>query len=172
MALFQVLAASADSVVRAGNKLYSVLACGGKIFFCGNGGSASAAQHMAAELTGRFVKERRPLAAIALTTDTSALTAIANDYGYEQVFARQLRALGSGDDCLVVLSTSGNSPNVVEAASAAKSIGMEVVGLLGRTGGAVVDLCDIAILVPSDVTARIQEAHEFIGHALCAHIDR
>lgn len=144
---------------------------GGKIFFCGNGGSAAAAQHMAAEFTGRFAKDRRPLAAIALTTDTSALTAIANDYGYEHVFARQLRALGGPDGCLVVLSTSGNSPNVVEAARAAVGLNMPIVALLGRGGGAVGELSGWPIIVPSDVTARIQEAHEFIGHALCAHIE-
>jgi D-sedoheptulose 7-phosphate isomerase len=144
---------------------------GGALFLCGNGGSAAAAQHLAAELTGRFVHDRPPLAAIALTTDTSALTAIANDYGYDQVFARQLRALGTEADLLVVLSTSGNSPNIVEAAKAALDIGMPVVGLLGRDGGEVRQFCRAAVCVPSNVTARIQEAHEFIGHALCAHIE-
>jgi D-sedoheptulose 7-phosphate isomerase len=144
---------------------------GGTLFFCGNGGSAAAAQHIAAELTGRFVEDRRPLAAIALTTDTSALTAIANDYGYEQVFARQLSALGTEADLLVILSTSGNPPNILEAARAAHNIGMPVVGLFGRTGGAAKQFCRAAICVPSDSTARIQEAHEFIGHALVAHVE-
>ena len=147
------------------------LEAGHKLFFCGNGGSAAAAQHIAAEFTGRFVKDRAPLAAIALTTDTSALTAIANDYGYEKVFARQLWALGSKGDILVLLSTSGNSPNLSKAAIAAAGKGMRSIGLLGRTGGNVRDLCDRTILVPSDSTARIQEAHEFIGHALVAHIE-
>ena len=161
-------------VFKAGEEIARCIDGGGKAFFCGNGGSAAAAQHIAAELTGRFVRERDPLAGIALTTDTSAITAIANDYGYEHVFARQLRALATTDDCLVVLSTSGNSPSVVEAAKAARTIGMlgiPVIGLLGRGGGKVKELCDIAVCVPSDVTARIQEAHEFIGHAMCAHIE-
>ena len=148
-----------------------VLERGFKVFFCGNGGSAADAQHMAAELTGRFVKDRKPLAALALTTDTSALTAIANDYGYEHVFARQVEALGSPGDCLVVISTSGNSPNVLEALRAAGRKGMGAIGLLGGEGGNAKDLCDWTIIVPSDVTARIQEAHGFIGHALCAHIE-
>ena len=172
--LFQCLPALTGDVVRAGDKIADCLKRGGRVYLCGNGGSAAAAQHIAAELTGRFVKDRKPLSAIALSTDTSALTAIANDYGYEQVFARQVLAHGSAWDCLVVLSTSGNSPSVVEAAKAAKTIigvGMPVIGLLGHDGGKVRELCDMTILVPSDVTARIQEAHEFIGHALCAHIE-
>ena len=159
----------AGAVQKAGDCMAYCLGHGGKVMLCGNGGSAATAQHIAAELTGRFVKERGPLAAIALTTDTSAITAIANDYGYAEVFARQINALGNTRDCLVVLSTSGNSPNVIEAARAAAF--MPVIGLLGRTGGAVAGSCSTAILVPSDVTARIQEAHEFIGHALCAHIE-
>jgi D-sedoheptulose 7-phosphate isomerase len=169
VALFQQMDGLADSVAKAGDAMADCLKRGGKIFFCGNGGSAADAQHMAAELTGRFVKDRRPLAAIALTTDTSALTAIANDYGYEHVFGRQLQALGRPGDCLVVISTSGNSPSVVEAAMVAITGGMTVIGLLGRGGG--MAPCDSAIVVPSNVTARIQEAHGFIGHALCAHIE-
>ena len=158
-------------VKAAGDLMADTLRNGGKVFFCGNGGSAAAAQHIAAELTGRFVKDRQPLAAIALTTDTSALTAIANDYGYSEVFARQLEALGQRGDCLVVLSTSGNSLNIEAAAVAAFKARIPVVGLLGRDGGAVARLCEPAIIVPSDSTARIQEAHEFIGHALVAHIE-
>lgn len=168
------MGALADVVAEAGAEIARCIDGGGKVFFCGNGGSAAAAQHMAAELTGRFLKERDPLPGLALTTDTSALTAIANDYGYEQVFARQLRALATSDDCLVVLSTSGNSPNVTEAAKVAQTvelIGIPVIGLLGRDGGKLREFCDVAICVPSDVTARIQEAHEFIGHALCAHVE-
>lgn len=168
--LFQCLPALTSQVVEAGDRMADTLRNGGRVFFCGNGGSAAAAQHLAAELTGRFVKDRQPLAGIALTTDTSALTAIANDYGYKQVFARQLQALGKPGDCLVALSTSGGSLNLVEAAAFAHGW-MDVVGLLGRNGGAVRGLCDTAIIVPSDVTARIQEAHEFIGHALVAHIE-
>lgn len=155
----------------AGDLMAATLKTGGKLFFCGNGGSAATAQHMAAELTGRFVKDRKPLAAIALTTDTSAITAIANDYAFDHVFARQLQALGKPNDCLVILSTSGNSPNIVEAELVAHGMGIPTVGLLGRTGGKVGKWCTAAILVPSDSTARIQEAHEFIGHALVAHIE-
>ena len=169
--LFNGLGELEDDFAHAAVWMAGCLVNGGKLFFCGNGGSAAAAQHMAAELTGRFVKDRRPLAAISLTADTSALTAIANDYAFDQVFARQLRALGTENDCLVVLSTSGNSPNIVEAAAAAQEIGMPVLGLLGRSGGRVRDLCSSAICVPSDSTARIQEAHEFIGHALVAHVE-
>jgi D-sedoheptulose 7-phosphate isomerase len=171
VALFNQLGALADAVSEAGDLMARCLDSGGKIFFCGNGGSAADAQHMAAELTGRFVRDRKPLAGIALTTDTSALTAIANDYGYEYVFARQLEALGEQRDCLVILSTSGESPNIAVAARAARSIGMPVIGLLGRGGGNAAHLCWTAVVVPGDVTARIQEAHEFIGHALCAHIE-
>jgi D-sedoheptulose 7-phosphate isomerase len=174
VALFEEMDGLAAVVREAGNEMARALEIEGKVFFCGNGGSAADAQHMAAELTGRFVRERRPLAGIALTTDTSAITAIANDYGYERVFARQLEALATIDDCLVVLSTSGNSPSVIEAARSARNIdgmGIPVIGLLGRTGGNVRALCTTAICVPSDVTARIQEAHGFIGHALCAHVE-
>lgn len=171
IALFQALHPQAGMVEYAGDLMATSLKMGGKVFFCGNGGSAAAAQHMAAELTGRFVKDRRPLAGIALTTDTSAITAIANDYDYSQIFARQLEALACERDCLVLFSTSGNSPNVIEAARAARGKGMVIVGLLGRDGGKVLGLCLAPILVPSDSTARIQEAHEFIGHALCAHIE-
>ena len=169
--MFTQLGALEDDVSEAGDLMADCLRAGGKVFFCGNGGSAADAQHMAAELTGRFVKDRRPLAGIALTTDTSALTAIANDYGYAHVFSRQIQALAGPNDCLVAVSTSGNSSNVVEAVMAAHEAGIPAVGLLGRDGGKVRNLCDVAVMVPSDVTARIQEAHGFIGHALCAHIE-
>ena len=162
----------------AGDEMADCLANEGQIFFCGNGGSAAAAQHIAAELSGRLVRDRRPLAGIALTADTAAITAIANDYGYDQVFARQIHALavGRGFHCLVILSTSGNSPNILEAVKAAHFQGMPVIGLFGRTGGKARELCapdgrSVAICVPSDSTARIQEAHEFIGHALVAHVE-
>ena len=138
---------------------------------CGNGGSAADSQHIAAELTGRFVKDRRPLAAVALSTDTSALTCIANDYSFDEVFSRQVLALGAPGDCLLTISTSGNSRNVIRAADAARSAGIKVIGLLGRDGGALRALCEVAIIVPSETTARIQEAHIFIGHTLCALVE-
>ena len=145
---------------------------GGKILLCGNGGSASDCQHIAAELTGRFLKERRPLPAIALTTDTSALTAIANDYGYSEVFSRQLEALANTGDTLIAISTSGNSENVIGAVNLAKSKALRVIGLLGRDGGRLKELCDISIVVPSDSTPRIQEAHILIGHTICEGIEK
>ena len=140
---------------------------GGTVFLCGNGGSAGDAQHLAAELTGRFVGDRRPLAAVALTTDTSAVTAIANDYGYEQVFARQLHALGRPGDLLVAISTSGRSPNVALAVQAAQELGMATIGLTGGDGGTLARSVDAAVVVPTGITARIQEAHITIGHILC-----
>lgn len=158
-------------VAAAAQVLADALAAGGKLLFCGNGGSAADCQHLSAELTGRFVHERRPLAALALTTDTSALTCIANDYAFEQVFARQLRALGRPGDVLVAISTSGHSPNVLAAADTARSMGMPCVGLLGRDGGALKSRCDPAIVVASQVTARIQEAHILIGHSLCGMLE-
>lgn len=158
-------------VAAAARVLADALAAGGKLLFCGNGGSAADCQHLAAELTGRFVHDRRPLAALALTTDTSALTCIANDYDFEQVFARQLRALGRPGDVLVAISTSGHSPNVLAAADTARALGMACVGLLGRDGGALKSRCDPAIVVPSQVTARIQEAHILIGHSLCGMLE-
>jgi D-sedoheptulose 7-phosphate isomerase len=147
------------------------LRAGGKILLCGNGGSASDSQHIAAELVGRFVADRTPLPAIALSTDTSALTAIANDYGYREVFARQVQALGRAGDCLIGISTSGNSDNVLAAVRTAKALGIRTIGLTGRGGGALAQECEIALVVPSDVTARIQEAHIFIGHILCEQIE-
>lgn len=162
-----------DSVVlQVGALAAQTLLSGGKILFCGNGGSASDSQHLAAELTGRFINDRKPLAAIALTTDTSALTSIANDYAFEDVFARQVMALGRPCDLLVGISTSGNSKNIIRAVEEAKAIGMTSVGLLGRDGGQLRGLCDHAIVVPSDVTARIQESHILIGHTLCGLIEQ
>lgn len=141
------------------------------IFFCGNGGSAADAQHIAAELVGRFKKERNGLPALALTTDTSILTAVSNDYGFEQVFSRQVQALVRKNDVVVGISTSGNSPNVVRAMEVAKELGAITVGMTGRNGGRLNDICDVCIKVPSDVTARIQEAHILIGHVVCQYLD-
>lgn len=140
--------------------------------FCGNGGSAADCQHLAAELTGRFIKDRRPLAAIALTTDTSALTSIGNDYSFDEVFARQVQGLGRSGDVLLAISTSGNSRNVIRAVEEALAAGMSVIGLLGREGGTLNELCDVAIVVPSQVTSRIQESHILIGHTLCEIIEQ
>jgi D-sedoheptulose 7-phosphate isomerase len=153
------------------NVIKDTLARGGKIIFCGNGGSAADCQHLAAEFTGRFVRERRPLAAIALTTDTSALTCIGNDYGFEFVFSRQLSAIGNPGDMLIAISTSGNSQNIITCAKTAREMGIATLGLLGRDGGKLKDICEHVIVVPSDVTARIQEAHIFIGHIFCELID-
>lgn len=160
------------AVAAAAGLMAGALAAGGKLMLCGNGGSAADCQHLAAELTGRFIDDRRPLAALALTTDTSALTCIANDYAFDQVFARQVRALGRPGDVLVAISTSGNSPNVLAAAAAAHELGIACIGLLGRDGGALKVLCDPAIVVPSTVTARIQEAHILIGHSLCGMLEQ
>jgi len=144
---------------------------GRKILICGNGGSAADAQHIAAELTGRYKIERKGLPAIALTTDTSALTAIGNDYGYEHVFSRQVEALARKGDLLIGISTSGNSRNVIYALQKAKEIGCRTIGFSGKGGGKMNDVCDLNIIVPSDDTARIQEMHIMIGHILCQLID-
>ncbi len=140
---------------------------GNKIIFCGNGGSASDSQHLAAELVGRYIIERGSLPSIALTVDTSALTAIANDYGYEQVFARQLSGLGKEGDVFVGITTSGNSGNIVAAVDVAKKMGITVMGFTGQGGGKLVELCDLCIKVPSDTTNHIQEMHIAVGHYIC-----
>jgi D-sedoheptulose 7-phosphate isomerase len=148
------------------------LRSGGKILVCGNGGSASDAQHFAAELVGRFERERPALPAIALTTDTSILTAIGNDYGFDRVFARQVEAVGRAGDVLLGISTSGGSPNVLEAIGAAKSRGLTTVALTGRDGGVVGAAADIHINVPSPSTARVQEVHRTLMHAMCELVER
>lgn len=147
------------------------LSKGARVFVAGNGGSAADAQHFAAELTGRFVKERRPLPAVALTTDTSALTAIANDYDYDCVFVRQLEALAQKEDVFLAISTSGYSKNVMKAVRWAKDNGVYVLGLTGKDGGDLISACDYAVLVPSAVTAHIQEMHILLIHYLCEQID-
>ncbi|MBW4889878.1 D-sedoheptulose 7-phosphate isomerase [Mucilaginibacter sp. HMF5004] len=142
-----------------------------KVLIFGNGGSAADAQHIAAEFIGRFVKERRSLPAIALTTDTSALTAIGNDYGFDRIFERQVEGLANNGDVLIGISTSGNSPNVVKALQAGKVVGCKTIGFSGRDGGVMNDCCDINLVIPSQVTARIQEMHILIGHIICAAVD-
>ncbi|MBZ8139589.1 phosphoheptose isomerase [Rubrivivax gelatinosus] len=170
-ALFDRLDALGADVEAAAAAIARALQAGGKLLICGNGGSAADSQHIAAELTGRFVHDRRPLAAIALTTDTSALTSIANDYAFDEVFSRPLRALGRPGDVLLGISTSGNSANVLRAVDAAHELGITTIGLLGRDGGALRQRCDQAIVVPSTTTARIQEAHILIGHTLCGLVE-
>ena len=160
-----------SSIERLAASMGEALKKGNKLLICGNGGSAADAQHLAAELTGRFKKERKGLAGLALTTDTSALTAIANDYGYEQVFSRQVEALGKKGDVLLLISTSGNSSNLLLAAKKAREMGIAILGLLGKGGGKARELCDFSIIVPSDNTPRIQEMHGLILHVICELMD-
>lgn len=150
----------------------AVLRHGNKLLFAGNGGSAADAQHWAAELVSRFNYDRPGLPGIALTTDTSALTAIGNDYGYERVFARQIEALGREGDLLFAISTSGNSKNILLAIEAARAAGIDVVGFTGRSGGAMADRCTVCLRMPSDETPKIQEGHELLGHLICGMIER
>lgn len=152
-------------------KLVFCLNAGNKLIFFGNGGSASDSQHLAAEFVGRYEKERRALAAISLTVDTSALTAIGNDYGFERVFERQLEALGRKGDVAFAISTSGNSKNVIAAVNRAKQIGIYTIGFLGNSGGELKGLVDIPVIIPSTKTSRIQESHIMIGHILCECVD-
>jgi len=152
-------------------KLAACLKAGNKLIFFGNGGSASDSQHLAAEFVGRYEKERRALAAISLTVDTSALTAIGNDYGYDRVFERQLEALGRKGDVAFAISTSGNSKNVIAAVKRAKEMGVYTVGFLGNTGGELKGLVDMPVVIPSKKTSRIQESHIMIGHILCECVD-
>jgi D-sedoheptulose 7-phosphate isomerase len=161
-----------DVVCRAGEMAGKCLKSGGKIMFCGNGGSAADSQHLAAELTGRFIHDRRSLAAIALSTDSSALTCIGNDYSFDEVFARQVTGLGRPEDLLIAISTSGNSRNVIRAVEEGRQLGMQTIGLLGRDGGQLRCLCHHSIVVPSNVTARIQECHILIGHTICGLIEQ
>lgn len=164
-------AALRPSMAIAAQVLIDAYRSGHKAIFLGNGGSAADAQHMAAELVGRFLYERAPLPALALTTNSSAVTAIANDYGYEMVFARQVEALGVAGDVLMGLSTSGNSGNIVEAFLLARNRGMKTIALTGRTGGRLATISDILLNVPSDDTPRIQECHTLIGHTLCEVVE-
>lgn len=160
-----------DEILRAGDILRRTIAGGGKVLFCGNGGSAADAQHLAAELMGRFLFDRDPLPAMALSVDTSALTAIGNDYGFELVFARQLRGIAVAGDALVGLSTSGNSPNVVRALEVARAMNIATIGLTGAGGGRMAALCDVLIAVPDRRTSHIQEAQIAIGHMICAMVE-
>ena len=168
---FLRLKESAHEIDQAASLMSSVLLGGHKIMFCGNGGSAADAQHLSAELMGRYLRDRIPLAAVALTVDSSALTAIANDYSYDLVFARQLRGLGKPGDLLYAISTSGNSRNIIEAVLAAKELGILTLGLTGENGGELKKLCESCICVPATATNRIQELHIVVGHLLCGIVE-
>ncbi|WP_457639470.1 D-sedoheptulose 7-phosphate isomerase [Persephonella sp.] len=161
----------AQQIYTLGILMAKRLKSGRKVLICGNGGSAADAQHFAAEIVGRFEKERRGYPAIALTTDTSALTAIGNDYGFDQIFSRQVEALGEKGDILIGISTSGNSQNVIKAVETAKKIGIFTVGFLGKDGGKLKEIVDTAFIVPHSRTARIQEVHLTLEHTLCNIID-
>lgn len=171
MQMYDALQALFPLVSEVGVLLQNCIKNGGKILLCGNGGSAADSQHIAAEIVGRFLKERKGLPAIALTTDTSILTSVGNDYGYDYIFSRQVEALCTPKDVLIGITTSGNSANVVRAVEAANAIGATTIGLTGGSGGKLSALCKHNIVVPSNVTARIQEAHIFIGHCLCEMIE-
>ena len=160
------------TVERAAGLCVDALRRGNKIMFAGNGGSAADAQHLAAELVGRLNYDRAPLPALALTTDTSILTAIGNDYGYEDVFHRQVQALGARGDVLIAISTSGRSKNILRALAAARDKGVTTIGMTGTGGGEMKALCDFCLRVPSQETAKIQEAHIVLGHILCGLVER
>ena len=161
-----------DATVAIAERIAASLKSGGKLLLAGNGGSASDAQHIAAEFVGRFINDRAPLAAIALTTDTSALTSIGNDYGFEHVFERQVRALGRNGDVFIGISTSGKSPNVIEALKAARELGLICVGFTKDAQTPMHALCDIVLAVPSDETALIQQIHITAAHAICHLVER
>ncbi|HTK38864.1 MAG TPA: D-glycero-beta-D-manno-heptose 1-phosphate adenylyltransferase [Pyrinomonadaceae bacterium] len=172
LAVFEkITAMQGDTIRSCAELIIETLNNGNKLLLCGNGGSAADAQHIAAEFVGRYETERRAFPAIALTTDTSALTALANDYDFEKIFARQVEALAAEGDCLIAISTSGNSPNVIAAVMAARKAECRVIGLTGARGKKLASLCDRCILVPSDRTARIQEAHITIAHIWCEIVD-
>ena len=159
------------ALVKAVNCCVNALKSGGKLMFAGNGGSAAEAQHFSAEMVGRFLKERKPLASVALSTDTSALTAIGNDYGYDQVFSRQVEALGRSGDVLIVLSTSGRSKNILAAMRAAAALGVATIAFTGREPREIGALADVVLNVPSSHTPQIQEGHLILGHLLCGLVE-
>lgn len=167
----KVMETMSEPLQEASKLAVETLRAGNKILLFGNGGSAADAQHIAAELTGRYKTERRGLPGIALTTDTSALTAIGNDYGYDRVFDRQVESLANKGDLLIGISTSGNSGNVINAFKVGQELGCKVIGFSGRDGGAMNELCDINLVVPSNDTPRIQEMHILFGHTICQIID-
>lgn len=160
-----------EDIQIASELVIQTLKSGNKIIICGNGGSAADAQHISAELTGRFKKKRGALPAIALTVDSSALTAISNDYGYDRVFSRQFEALAKEGDLLIAISTSGNSKNIIEALKVSKELNCKSLGFSGKGGGDMSEFCDINLIIPSDDTARIQEMHITVGHIICHLVD-
>ena len=162
----------AKKIEKSSNLISKSLSSKGTIFWCGNGGSAADSQHIAAEFVGRFKKERKPLRSIALTTDTSILTCISNDYSFESIFSRQLKALGRKGDVLVAITTSGKSENVRQALIEAKKMGIKTICLLGKKGGVCINHSDISLIVPSNQTARIQEMHILIAHLLCELVEK
>tara|TARA_B100000768_G_scaffold170489_1_gene176925 strand:+ start:84 stop:656 length:573 start_codon:yes stop_codon:yes gene_type:complete len=168
----KILETNVSLIELFGNLLSSCLEKNGTIFLCGNGGSASDSQHIAAELVGKFKKERRALKSIALTTDSSILTSVGNDYGFKEIFSRQLEALATSGDIVIGISTSGNSENIIRAFEVAKNMGVTTLSLTGRDGGKLKDFSDHCLTVPSESTARIQEAHILIGHILCDLIEK
>jgi D-sedoheptulose 7-phosphate isomerase len=170
--VFNCLGNEISSISKCAELIWKAFADGKKVLLCGNGGSAADAQHIAAEFVGRYETERRALPSVALTTDTSALTAIGNDYGYERIFARQVEALAKKGDVLIGISTSGNSPNVLAALQKSREIGCINIGMTGAKGGKIVELCDACLCVPSERTARIQEAHITVAHIWCEYIDK
>ncbi|HWN11848.1 MAG TPA: D-sedoheptulose 7-phosphate isomerase [Pyrinomonadaceae bacterium] len=167
-----MLGSKLGEIEQSGQLICDTLAAGNKVLLCGNGGSAADAQHIAAELVGRYEQPRRAFPAIALTTDTSALTALSNDYGYEDVFARQVQALAVAGDVLIAISTSGKSPNVLKAAERAREMDCKTIALTGVSGEPLASHCDLAIVVPAGRTSRVQEAHITIGHLWCEMVDR
>jgi D-sedoheptulose 7-phosphate isomerase len=171
LAVIEKLRAQAPVIKRIGDEMTRVLRAGNKILWCGNGGSAADAQHLAAELVGRFQRDRRGLASIALTTDTSILTAVANDHGYDKVFSRQVEALGVEGDLLVGISTSGSSRNVCMALETARSLGIFTVAFAGDGGGQIAAIADLALCIPSTNIARVQESHILCGHMLCDWVE-
>lgn len=164
--------AGADAVAEAAARIVAAVAAGGTVLVCGNGGSAAEAQHVAAELTGRFLRDRRALPALALTTDTSALTAIANDVGFERVFARQIDAVGRRGDVLLAISTSGRSPNMIAAVEAARARGIACITLTGGDGGALARLADVDVRVPLASTPRVQEVQLSVLHVICELVEQ
>lgn len=167
----ELIKTQVDKIDEAAQLIYSVLKKRGKVILFGNGGSAADSQHIAAELIGRFKIERPPLKALALTTNTSILTALANDYGFEHTFSRQIQALGEAGDVAIAISTSGNSPNVIAATIKAKEMKISTIGLTGGDGGELSEIVDVAILIPSPSTPRIQEAHIVVGHIICELVE-
>lgn len=168
----KLLKTETETISACGKLIYKTIQTGNKILICGNGGSAADSQHIATEFVGRYETERRAIPAIALTTDTSLLTAVTNDYDFERVFSRQVEALGKEGDLLIAISTSGNSPNVISAAMTARNIGCKVLGMTGANGKKLASLCDECFMVPESRTARIQEAHITVAHIWCEMVDK